>query len=191
MNKLGSELAAGDAFVPFVADATDYLATVAAVDAALKRFGRLDYAVANAGFSTGDTLASGDPERWRDMVLTNVLGPALLAKAVLAPVTESRGRIVFIGSVAGTKHTPGNVYSATKWAVTALAENTRQLVTSQGVGVTLVAPGRVETPFWGEKAPEGPLLDADAVADTIAWVVDQPQSVDVNTVVVRPTGQRI
>ncbi|HEX3770361.1 MAG TPA: SDR family NAD(P)-dependent oxidoreductase [Polyangiaceae bacterium] len=173
-------------------DASDYAALTDAVAQTVARFGRLDGVVANAGFSTFDDFENGDPAKWREMVLTNVLGPALLVKAALPALRSSRGRIVFIGSVAGFKNTPGNMYSVTKWAVTGLAENTRMLVTGDGVGVTLVAPGRVETPFWEGRSgkPEGPLLDAETIAGMIVWALDQPAGVDVNTVIVRPTGQR-
>ncbi|MGW0227874.1 SDR family oxidoreductase [Actinopolymorpha singaporensis] len=175
----------------FVADATDHDQVARAVEATVSAFGRLDTAVANAGFSTGGSLADGDPAAWREMVLTNVLGPALLIRACLPALRETRGRIVLVGSVAGFIWSPGNLYGATKWAVTGLAENTRRMVTGDGVGVTLIAPGRVETPFWDPYggAPEGPMLTADQVAESIAWAVGQPVGVDVNTVVVRPTGQ--
>src|SRR5262249_36688238 len=132
----------------FSGDAADYDTVRAAVEATVMEFGRLDTVVANAGFATHDTLADGDPATWREMVLTNVLGPAVLIRAALPALKETRGRIVLIGSVAGFTHTAGNLYGVTKWAVTALAENTRRMVTADGIGVTLVAPGRVETPFW-------------------------------------------
>ncbi len=178
-----------DALLPIAGDAAEYDSVSAAVDATVETFGRLDNVVANAGFSTPGTIADGDPERWREMVLTNVLGPALLVRAALPALRETRGRIVLIGSVAGFRHSPGNLYSATKWAVTALAENTRLLVTGDGIRVTLIAPGRVETPFWGGAAPPVPMLDADRIADTVAWALTQPEGVDVNTLVVRPVGQ--
>ncbi|MET9019868.1 SDR family oxidoreductase [Actinopolymorpha sp. NPDC004070] len=175
----------------FVADASDYDQVAGAVRETVSAFGRLDTAVANAGFSPGGSLADGDPAAWRDMVLTNVLGPALLVRAGLPALRETRGRIVLVGSVAGFIHIPGSLYGATKWAVTGLAENTRRMVTGDGIGVTLIAPGRVETPFWDRygAAPEGPMLTADHVAESIAWAVGQPAGVDVNTVVVRPIGQ--
>ncbi|MQY39741.1 putative oxidoreductase [Streptomyces sp. RB17] len=162
-----------------------------AVDRTLKAYGRLDTVVANAGFATHDTVAEGDPAGWTEMVLTNVLGPALLIRASVEALKESRGRIVLIGSVAGFVNTPGNIYGATKWAVTGLAENTRRQVTEYGIGVTLVAPGRVETPFWDGlgSLPPGHLLTADQIADSVVWAIRQPAGVDVNTVVVRPLGQ--
>ncbi|MER6062478.1 MULTISPECIES: SDR family oxidoreductase [unclassified Streptomyces] len=162
-----------------------------AVDRTLKAYGRLDTVVANAGFATHDTVAEGDPAGWTEMVLTNVLGPALLIRASVEALKESRGRIVLVGSVAGFVNTPGNIYGATKWAVTGLAENTRRQVTEFGIGVTLVAPGRVETPFWDGlgSLPPGHLLTADQIADSVVWAIRQPAGVDVNTVVVRPLGQ--
>ncbi|MFD7453438.1 SDR family oxidoreductase [Kitasatospora sp. NPDC059827] len=182
-----------DTLLTIAADAADHEAVEAAVQATVRTFGRLDTVVANAGYATHDSLADGDPAGWRDMVLTNVLGPALLIRSSLAALKESKGRIVLIGSVAGLVHTPGNIYGATKWAVTGLAENTRRLVTADGIGVTLVAPGRVETNFWegAGGAPQGLNLTADQIADSIVWAVRQPAGVDVNTVVIRPVGQSV
>ena len=177
----------------FAGDASDFAAVQAAVDGTVEAFGRLDHAVANAGFATAGSVADGDPEEWREMVLTNVLGPALLVRAALPALRESRGRIVMVGSVAGFIHSPGNVYSATKWAVTGLAENVRRLVTSEDIGVTLLAPGRVETPFWersGRKPDDG-ILSAEQIADALVWSLDQPPNVDVNTLTVRPMGQPV
>jgi NADP-dependent 3-hydroxy acid dehydrogenase YdfG len=172
-------------------NASHYDQVQSAVDRTLKEFGRLDTVVANAGFATHDSVADGDPAGWTEMVLTNVLGPALLIRASVDALKESRGRIVLIGSVAGFVPTPGNIYGATKWAVTGLAENTRRQVTEWGIGVTLVAPGRVETPFWDSygSLPPGHLLTAGQIADSIVWAIRQPAGVDVNTVVVRPIGQ--
>lgn len=185
------ELGEPEGLLTIVGNTAEYGDVQAAVDTTLKAFGRLDTVVANAGFATHDSVAEGDPAGWTEMVLTNVLGPALLIRASIDALKETRGRIVLVGSVAGFVHTPGNVYGATKWAVTGLAENTRRQVTEWGVGVTLIAPGRVETPFWDSygSLPPGQLLTADQIADSVVWAVRQPAGVDINTVVVRPLGQ--
>ncbi|MEU3895008.1 SDR family oxidoreductase [Streptomyces sp. NPDC045251] len=185
------ELGDPENLLTLVGDAADHTQVRAAVEAALKAFGRLDTVVANAGFATHDSVAEGDPAGWSEMVLTNVLGPALLIRASIDALKETRGRIVLVGSVAGFVPTPGNIYGATKWAVTGLAENARREVTQWGVGVTLIAPGRVETPFWDAHGslPPGDLLTAGQIADSIVWAMTQPAGVDVNTVVVRPLGQ--
>jgi NADP-dependent 3-hydroxy acid dehydrogenase YdfG len=185
------ELGSPEGLLTIAGHAADHDDVRSAVDRTLKEYGRLDTVVANAGFATHDTVAEGDPAGWTEMVLTNVLGPALLIRASIDALKETRGRIVLVGSVAGFVHGPGNLYGATKWAVTGLAENTRRQVTEFGVGVTLVAPGRVETPFWDGygSLPPGHLLTAEQIADSIVWAVRQPAGVDVNTVVVRPLGQ--
>jgi NADP-dependent 3-hydroxy acid dehydrogenase YdfG len=177
----------------FAGDAADYNAVRSTVQATISEFGRLDTVVANAGFATHDDLADGDPAGWRDMVLTNVLGPALLIKTALPALKRTHGRIVLVGSVAGVIHTPGNIYGATKWAVTGLAENTRLLVTGDGIGVTLISPGAVATSFFepigGPPADRaGGYLTADQLAASIVWVITQPPGVDVNTVTIRPVG---
>ncbi|MFE2068015.1 SDR family oxidoreductase [Streptomyces sp. NPDC059467] len=191
LRAFAEELGEPDGLLTIVGDAAEYEDVRSAVDSTLKAYGRLDTVVANAGFATHDTVAEGDPAGWAEMVLTNVLGPALLIRASVDALKESRGRIVLVGSVAGFVNTPGNLYGATKWAVTGLAENTRRQVTEFGIGVTLVAPGRVETPFWDGNGslPPGRLLTADQIADSVVWAIRQPAGVDVNTVVVRPLGQ--
>lgn len=158
------------------------------VHATLDRFGRLDTAVANAGYVTPGGLAEGDPQLWQGMVLTNVLGPALLIHYAAPALRTTHGLVVLIGSVAGLSPTAGNLYGATKYAVTGLAENARRMLTDDGVGVTLVAPGRVQTDFWANLggAPELPNLTAREVADVIVFALDQPLEVEVNTLTVRP-----
>ncbi|MCX4996930.1 SDR family oxidoreductase [Streptomyces longwoodensis] len=191
LRAFAAELGDPKELLTVVGSASDHDHVRSAVDRTLDAYGRLDTVVANAGTATHDSVATGDPSGWRDMVLTNVLGPALLIRASVEALKETRGRIVLVGSVAGFVHTPGNLYGATKWAVTGLAENTRREVTEFGIGVTLIAPGRVETPFWDGygSLPPGHLLTADQIADSVVWAIRQPEGVDINTVVVRPLGQ--
>ncbi|MET8975349.1 SDR family NAD(P)-dependent oxidoreductase [Streptomyces sp. NPDC004539] len=185
------ELGDPEGLLTLPGNAAEYADVQHAVTKTLETYGRLDAVVANAGMGTHDTVAEGDPSGWPEMILTNVLGPALLIRASIDALKETKGRIVLVGSVAGFVQTPGNLYGATKWAITALAENTRRQVTDWGVGVTLIAPGRVETPFWDNYGglPPGHLLTADQIADSLVWSLDQPDGVDVNTIVVRPIGQ--
>jgi NADP-dependent 3-hydroxy acid dehydrogenase YdfG len=183
---------AGERLLTISGDASDENHVAAAVRQAVSRWGRLDTVIANAGFSLPGTLEDHDPQAMRAMVLTNVLGPALLVRETLPHLRESRGRIVIVGSVAGIRNTPGNLYSVTKWAAHALVENVRLLVARDGIGVTLVAPGVVDTPFWDERGgcPEAaPALTAEQVAETIVFAVSQPEGVYINQLVVRPAGQ--
>ncbi|GAA0463214.1 oxidoreductase [Paractinoplanes deccanensis] len=187
-----------DRVLGLVADAADWDATNAAVTSTVERFGSLDAAVANAGGASPDhfrpgspgVLDGGDPRLWAPMVLTNVLGPALLAEAALPHLERSHGRLVLLGSVAGIKNSPGNLYSATKWAVVGFAENLRLHATTRGVGVTVVNPGMIDTAFWHGQAP--PIaMSPDAVAEAIGFALGRPDGVDLNTVTIRPIGQPV
>src|SRR5436189_3497809 len=92
----------------------------------LERFGRIDAAFANAGFGAKRGFLEEDPEFWRAMVLTNVLGPALTIRAVLPHFLEQdRGHFLITSSVAGRRSLPGSLYSATKHAATAMGEALR------------------------------------------------------------------
>ena len=188
LDRFAHELGRPAELLTLVGDAADWDAVRSAVETTVDRFGRLDAVIANAGFTTFDVVTDGDPAGWRDMVLTNVLGPALLIRAALPALRSTRGRIVLVGSVAGVVYSPGNIYGATKWAVTGLAENTRRMVTGDGVGVTLVNPGATETSFFDADGgpPDRAMLDADHIADAIVWAITRPSGVDVNTLTVRP-----
>jgi NADP-dependent 3-hydroxy acid dehydrogenase YdfG len=190
LSSLAKGTGADDRLATVVADASSWAETQRVVQTCVSRFGRIDAVVANAGYTTPGDLRTGDPESWPAMVLTNVLGPALLVRAALGELEQSGGRAVIVGSVAGHKNSPGNLYGAAKWGVTGLAENLRMALTSSGVGVTLISPGVVDTAFYPEGAPETNLAPDD-VAATIAWVLRQPTGVDINTLVVRPVGQAI
>lgn len=192
LDAFAASAAAGERLVTITGDAGDAGDVASAVRRAADAWGRLDNVIANAGFSLPGDLESHTPEDMRTMVLTNVLGPALLVREALPHLRASKGRVVIIGSVAGLRNTPGNLYSVTKWAAHALAENTRLLVGKDGVGVTVVAPGVVDTPFWAERGgtPEAaPTMTAEQIADTIVFALNQPAGVDINHITVRPTGQ--
>lgn len=173
-----------------VCDSSDWEQLEAAMAAAAERFGGVDVVVANAGGTVEGNFENGDPAAWRTMVDTNVLGVALAAKAAIPLLAGRGGRLVLIGSVVGHKIPPGSLYSATKHAVTAMAESIRMEVTKKGIGVTLIAPGRTETPFWAE-LPDMPLLSPEPIAKAILWACEQPAEVDVNEVLLRPAGQEV
>ena len=97
------------------------------VEVARERFGALDVVFANAGFGAGRGFLEESPEQWRSMVLTNVLGVAHTIRATLPGLLErDGGHYVITSSVAGRRALPGSLYSATKWAVTAMGESLRQ-----------------------------------------------------------------
>src|SRR3954469_13348068 len=172
-------------------DVTEFSDQEALVAATLERFGRIDAAFANAGFGAARGFLKEDPEQWRQMVVTNVLGVAYTIRAVMPHFKERRaGHFVLTSSVAGRRSLPGSLYSATKWAVTGMGESLRQeLRQEEGlqVRVTLIEPGMVDTPFFDNR-PTG-ALEADDIARIVMFAVEQPSHVDLNEVLVRPTSQ--
>jgi NADP-dependent 3-hydroxy acid dehydrogenase YdfG len=157
--------------------------------AAVGRFGRIDAVFANAGFGIGRGFTASTPEEWRSMVLTNVYGAAITVRATYAEIARRGGHVLLTGSVAGRKALPGSLYSATKWAVAAMAESLRQELHGTGARVTLVEPGVVDTPFYDAGAPIEPPLTADDVARAVMFALQQPPHVDVNEILMRPTAQ--
>ena len=94
-------------------DVTEWDDQQTAVSAALDGFGRLDAVLANAGFGGERGFLASTPEHWRDMVLTNVYGPALTARAAIPALRQSRGHLLLTSSAAGRRALPGSLYSAT------------------------------------------------------------------------------
>lgn len=168
-------------------DVTEWDDVQALAAAALDAFGAIDVAFANAGFGAPRGFEASTPEHWRAMVLTNVYGAALTLRATFPALKESRGHLLLTGSVAGRRALPGSLYSATKWAVTAMGEAARQELDGSGVRVTLIEPGTVATPFFDEPVTDA--LEPDDVARAVLYAVGQPPHVDVNEILVRPTAQ--
>jgi NADP-dependent 3-hydroxy acid dehydrogenase YdfG len=185
---LAQELGGPERALAVTCDVTESEQQEALVRRTLERFGRLDVAFANAGFGAARGFLAESPEHWRSMVLTNVYGTALTIRATITALKETRGHLVLTGSVAGRRALPGSLYSATKWAVTAMGESARQELNDTGVRVSVVEPGMVDTPFFDKGAPDTALKPED-VARIVMFAVSQPPHVDVNEILVRPTAQ--
>ena len=169
-------------------DVTEWENQQALVKRALDEFGRIDVAFANAGFGGARGFENGTPEEWKEMVLTNVYGCALTIRATMPALRDAKGHLLLTGSVAGRRALPGSLYSATKWAVTAMGEAARLDFNDTGVRVTLIEPGLVDTPFFDDP-PTIEALQADDIARAVMYAVSQPAHVDVNEILVRPTAQ--
>lgn len=169
-------------------DVTDWTSCEAAVGAAVDAFGQLDGLVANAGFGAPRGWLESTPEHWREMVLTNVYGAAISIRAALPQLQRVGGDVLVMSSVAGRRVLPGSLYSATKHAVTAMAEAVRMEVAEQGVRVTSIEPGMVDTPFFEAGAPEWALRDDD-IARAALYALAQPRHATITTITVRPSAQ--
>jgi NADP-dependent 3-hydroxy acid dehydrogenase YdfG len=187
LTELAAELGGENRAAAIRCDVTEWGDQEAMVATVLERFGQLDVAFANAGFGAKRGFLSETPEFWRSMILTNVYGAALTIRATMPALRASQGHLLLTGSVAGRRALPGSLYSATKWAVTAMGEGARQEYNGSGVRVTLIEPGVVDTPFF-ENRPSTALAPED-VARAVMFAVSQPPHVDVNEILVRPTAQ--
>jgi NADP-dependent 3-hydroxy acid dehydrogenase YdfG len=187
LEALAGELGGAERAIAVTCDVTDFAQQEAMVQAALDAFGRIDVAFANAGFGAARGFLKESPEQWRDMVLTNVLGCAYTIRATLPALKDSVGHLLLTSSVAGRRALPGSLYSATKHAVTAMAESARQELNDTGVRVTSIEPGMVDTPFFDNPVPNA--LQPDDIARAIMFAVAQPPHVDVNEILIRPVSQ--
>jgi NADP-dependent 3-hydroxy acid dehydrogenase YdfG len=191
------------------ADVADEASARAAVERAVERFGRLDTVIANAGVMLLGPVEGAPLEEWQRMVDVNVLGLLYTAHAALPHLIEAasgepRGvsDLVLVSSVAGRVARNGSaVYNLTKHGVGAFGEALRQEVTGRHVRVSLIEPGATDTELAGHNRPqimeglrgrfEGmERLEAEDIADAIAYVVTRSRRVAVNEVLIRPTEQQ-
>ena len=160
-------------------------------------FGRLDFLVANAGITDWGSMSDGDPQRWRDVIDTNVLGVAQTIRATMPIlITQGRGHVVITASISGrTAYVGEPIYIATKWALVGLAKALRKEARPAGVRVSVIEPGIVDTPLVQQTA-EGAAelaavraLDPQDVARVVTFVLEQPAHVNIDEIMISPLGQ--
>ncbi|HEX5527291.1 MAG TPA: SDR family oxidoreductase [Solirubrobacterales bacterium] len=193
LEALAEELGGEERAIAVRCDVTEWDEVQALAATALERFGRIDAVFANAGFGATRGFLEESVEHWRSMVLTNVYGAALTIRATLPHLLErGDGHFLITSSVAGRRALPGSLYSATKWAATAIGESLRQelrqMHDNHGIRVTLIEPGMVDTPFF-ENRPGKSALQDDDIARAVVYALEQPEGVDVNEILIRPTSQ--
>ena len=172
------------------------------VDHAVKLHGRLDVMINNAGLMPQSLLQRLKIDEWDRMIDVNIKG-VLYGIAAALPVMQAQksGHIINVSSVAGHKVRPGGtIYSATKSAVRVISEGLRQEVKPYNIRTTIISPGAVESElpdsitdpdigaaiskFYKETA-----ISADSFANMVAFAMSQPDDVDINEILFRPTRQ--
>ncbi len=142
----GAVDAAGGRALVIPCDVTDERAVEGAVAEIADRVGRLDLAVANAGFSVGGRFSSLTADDWRRQLDTNVVGAAVTIRHALPELEKTGGRALLVGSVAGMIPAPKAApYAASKAAVRAMGQALSAELAGRGVSVTTVHPGFVES----------------------------------------------
>jgi NADP-dependent 3-hydroxy acid dehydrogenase YdfG len=163
---------------------------------------KYDIVIVNAGRGLAGGILSSDESQWQELYQVNVLGAAhLMRRAGQYMVQRKSGDIVVIGSVVGRNISPfSGFYSSSKFAIGAIAEGLRREICIHGVRVSVVMPGIVLTEFqsvagYNEEnfgkgiAHFGKLLEPQAIANGIYWLLTLPPHVNVNEITIRPTGQ--
>ena len=173
------------------------------VDSLSPEFKKIDILINNAGNAHGfDTIDEGSLDDWDAMIDINVKGLLYVSKAIIPGMVERKsGHIINIGSVAGKEvYAKGNVYCASKFAVDAISQGMRIDLNVQGIKVSEVNPGAIDTEFStvrfkgdkgkAEKVYEGfkPLM-AEDIADIIYFVATRPSHVNIAETLVLPTAQ--
>ena len=209
LRELAGEIAdAGGTAVPIEADVSDREQAGSAVAQAVEELGRLDVLVNNAGVMLLGPIPEAPLEEWEQMVQVNLLGLLYTTHAALPHLLEAAEKdprqvadLVNISSVAGRMARKGSgAYNATKHGVGAFSEALRQEVTGRHLRVSLVEPGAVATELQSHNRPgvreeiekrfeDMDILQAEDIADAIAYVVTRPRHVAINEVLVRPTQQ--
>jgi len=185
LTKLANDLGS-DKALALACDVTDFADQQRMVRQIVEHFGRLDAVFANAGIGGPPGGFSGAPvESWKTMVDVNILGVAYTLRATLAEVKKARGHVVLTGSVAGRRTLAGSMYSATKWAVSAIGYGLREEIKGSGVRVTLLEPGMVDTPFFDEAKPDA--LKPEDTARAVIYALSQPDHVDIHELMILPT----
>jgi len=203
INSLAEEINnnSGKAFA-LATDVTKVEQVKALVDAAVKTYGRIDVMINNAGLMPHSPLERLKIDEWNQMIDVNIKGVLYGIAAALPYMKEQKsGQIINVSSVAGHVVRPGGVvYSATKHAVRVISEGLRQEVKPYNIRTTIISPGAVDTElpntisepdvakgikdFYDQYA-----IPASSFARAVAFAISQPEDVDINEILFRPTSQ--
>ena len=174
------------------------------VDKAVQTYGRIDVMINNAGLMPQSPLERLKIDEWDRMIDVNIKGVLYGIAAALPYMKEQKaGHIINVSSVAGHKVGPDfAVYAATKFAVRALSEGMRQEVKPYNIRTTVISPGAVAMELLNSitepdvaetvrKRVEEIALPADSFARAVAFAISQPDEMDVNEILFRPTRQAL
>lgn len=200
LQALAQDLDLGDGAV-FRTDVTEREQVERLVAQALNAHGRIDVMLNNAGLMPSSRLELLRVDEWEQMIDVNIKGVLYgVAAALPRMIAQNSGHIINVSSVAGHKVGPGGVvYAATKHAVRAISEGLRQEAKPHNIRTTIISPGAVATELTqtitdpvvaeGMRKTYENALPAGAFARAVAFAISQPEDVDINEILFRPTSQ--
>jgi NADP-dependent 3-hydroxy acid dehydrogenase YdfG len=187
-----------------VTDVTQYDQVKKLVDEAVRTCGRIDVMINNAGLMPHSPLERIKIDDWNRMIDVNLKGVLYGIASALPHMQRQRsGHIINVSSVAGHKVRPGSaVYAATKTAVLVLSEGLRQEVKPYNIRTTVISPGALATELPDSitesdiaenvrKFVQEIALPAESFARAVAFAISQPEEMDVNEILFRPTRQEM
>ena len=188
---------AGGSAVPVEVDVRDPPAVRQLIDDAVDRYERLDFLFANAGIADQGLAAEADPEVWRRLIETNLLGVMYCVRFALPHMQRQRaGHILLMASLSGRDAYAGEpAYIASKWGVVGFGHSVRKEVGRYGIRVTLIEPGAVDTPLTRNAPKVRPLIESidplrpEDVARAVIFAYQQPPHVVINELALRPLNQ--
>ena len=189
--------------LPLAFDIRNNSEVISAISSLPNEWIKIEILINNAGLAVGlNTIHEGEIDDWERMIDTNVKGLLYISRAVLPLfVKNKKGHVINIGSIAGKEVYPfGNVYCATKHAVDAITKAMRTELVKDGVKVTQIAPGAIETEFSivrfkGDKEKAAGIykgfkpLEPEDIADIVYYTTTLPSHVNINDLIVMPTAQ--
>lgn len=181
-------------------DVTNRQDVKALVEKAVEVFGRVDVLINNAGIMPNSRLDQLQVDDWERAIDINLKGTLYGIAAALPFMKDQKsGHIINVSSISGHRVSPASaVYSATKFAVRAISEGLRMEMTPYNIRSTIISPGPVDTdlpssvtdPATAERIRKihEMAIPVESLAETIAFAINQPEAVDINEIVVRPTA---
>lgn len=184
---------AGAKVLVFPGSVADEQIASRAVNSLVNEFGRIDYLINNAGYGIFGPTETYSEKAWSDLYDTNVKGTFLFAKAVLAPMKNAGGgHIINVASdVAKRVFDGGALYCSSKFAQDAFSAALRKEVRKDGIKVSVVYSGLVDTPFHAnpDKERRKDWLTDEDMASAILFMMTQPRHVVIDELMIHPLSQ--
>lgn len=171
-------------------DIRDEAQVAAMIEQTQKTFDGLDVLVNNAATGHKAAVAEADLDAWRRTIETNLLGLMVASHlAVTEMLNQGGGHIVNVSSINGRKPAPGvSDYTASKFGITGFSKTLREEVMEDGIKVTLIEPGIVDTRLQPDEVRAiDDILDPEDVAAAIVYAASQPDHVNINTIQLQET----
>ncbi|MGP4041838.1 SDR family oxidoreductase [Gracilibacillus sp. D59] len=181
----------GENITSFPVDVTDEDSVNHFVKKSVERFGRVDVLINSAGIGTFDNILESSTEDFDNMVAVNLRGTYLTCKYFGRVMRDQKqGQILNLASIAATTALPGNGgYTASKFGVHGLTKVLQQELRREGVRITSVLPGAINSSFWDHVSFDldvDNMIPVESIAEHLIYLICQPQQAVVDEITIMP-----